>query len=76
MRAVLDSFGESIKPYLKGCPFFGDIDVLIEADVSKFPSIFPSGMYKFDVKIAKGNNSKLINWIVEIEIVSNIKTSF
>lgn len=75
IKALFDVLGDSIAAILKGCPYSGDIDLLMIADVSKFPSIFPSGMYKTEAW-ATTTNTKIMNYIVQIEIVSNIKTSF
>lgn len=73
-RALFDSFGDSLAPILKGCPFV-DVDVLLTSDVAKFPSIFPSGMYRITA-YGETTNSKLFRVTGEAEIVSNIKTSF
>lgn len=73
-RAMFDSYGDSLAPILKGCPFV-DVGVLITADVSKFPSIFPSGMYRITM-YGETPDSKLFRITGEAEIESNIKTSF
>lgn len=75
IKALLDIFGETMGKFLKGCPYEGVYDVVMEMDMSKFPSILPSGMYKSDVSI-KTIGSKIFQMFMEIEIVSNIKTSF
>lgn len=76
IRAVFDVFGETIAQVLKGCPFINKMDLLVLADVTKFPSIFPSGMYRSDVYISTTNKTKLVHFAVEIEMVTSIRTSF
>jgi hypothetical protein len=75
IKALFDTFGDSIAPVLKGCPFFGDLGVLLNADASKFPSIFPSGMYQIKIW-GETTNTKLFRIIGEAELVTSIKTSF
>lgn len=76
MKAVFDVFGDSMALLLKGCPYLiGEMNLLLVADVSKFPSIFPTGMYKTHVFVGSPT-VKLLHFIVEIEMVSSIKTSF
>lgn len=75
MKAVFDVVGDSFTILLKGCPFFGDMNLFVTADASKFPSIFPSGMYKTHMYISKPN-TELIHVISEVEMISSIRTSF
>lgn len=76
-KAIFDVFGESFKLIMKGCPFNGDVDLMVALDDWKWPSIFPSGMYKAEVTV----NSVSPQYIViggsfEMEVKSSILTSF
>lgn len=75
MKALFDVLGESIVALLKGCPYSGMMDLMMEVDMNKFPSILPTGMYKFDAS-AKHPDTRILTFAVEMEIVSSIKTSF
>lgn len=75
MRAMFDVFGETIKRVLDGCPFSGDINLNLNADMSKFPSILPSGFYK-GVTTLKFGKLHLITFIIEMQATSSILTSF
>lgn len=75
MRAAFDSLGETIKPFLRGCPYQGRYDLSLYLNAAEFPSIFPSGMYKI-VTHTRTPDNKFIEVIFQMEIVSSIKTSF
>lgn len=75
-KAFFESLGDSILPIWKGCPYKGNIYLLATLDELKFPSIFPSGMYKGEVWLTNRKKSPMLYMKGEIEIVSNIKTSF
>lgn len=76
VKAFFESFGESMAAFMKGCPFQNSYIVLASQDPSKFPSIVPSGMYKGEIWAKDGKSSPLSYLVAEVEIVSNIKTSF
>lgn len=75
LKALFDVLGDSIAPFLKGCPYIGDMYLLLEADSSKFPSIFPTGMYRLQLT-AETTNTKLFRITAEAEMITSIKTSF
>lgn len=74
-KAMFDVFGESIKPVLKGCPYTGYLNLTIFADFNRFPSILPSGMYRFDGWFGY-RDTGVASFKIQTEIVSKIKTSF
>lgn len=76
MKAMFDILGDSMAILLKGCPFQGELNFLFEADMSKFPSILPSGFYKCEVWVSKEKGSAILYTAIEVEVVSNIRTSF
>lgn len=76
IKAFLESFGESMAAFMRGCPFNGDYVVQADLDLSKFPSILPSGMYKVEIWVEDGKSLQIAYFALEMEIVSNIKTSF
>lgn len=73
--AMLDVLGESIKPLLKGCPYYGQYNFSAMLDPLQLPSLFPSGMYKVEVFV-RTPDMKFVGVVVQIELVSSIKTSF
>lgn len=75
LKAVFDVFGESWRPILKGCPYRGEMDLKVELDDTKWPSVFPTGMYKFEAVI-RCPDYVLLAGFFEMEIKSSILTSF
>lgn len=75
MKAMFDIFGETMRCVLSGCPYKGDINLNMNPDMSKFPSILPSGFYKGVTKLKFGKLD-LITFIIEVEAKSSILTSF
>lgn len=76
IKAFVDVMGKSLDRYLEGCPYFGEINVLIDFDDSKWPSIFPTGSYRLDFSLGIPSVPVLMIINVEFEMVSAIKTSF
>lgn len=74
MQAMFDVMGESGKTVRKGCPFYGRNDYFFLFDDSKWPSIFPSGMYKIEASACASTLSfhTVIGLIFQLEIVSVI----
>lgn len=75
LKALIKIFGNSVTPFIKGCPYQGDVDFVATADLSKFPSITPSGLYKTNCFIDTPH-TKVLLVTSEVEVVSNIRTSF
>lgn len=75
LLAWIETLGETLKPLLKGCPYLGNYNVTLSVDTRQLPSIFPSGMYKAEIFISTPDK-KFVAVIVQLEIVSSIKTSF
>lgn len=75
LKSMLDIFGESIAPLIKGCPFVESLNFVAEPDLSRFPSILPTGMYRVKFMFSS-YGIKSVHWESEAEIVSNIKSSF
>lgn len=73
--AVIEALGESIKPLLRGCPYLGQFDVSLVLNPKDLPSLFPSGMYKVEIYVRTPDN-KFVGVVVQVELVSSIKTSF
>lgn len=44
IKSSFEVLGESIKPFLKGCPYFGTYNVSLFCDPLQIPSLLPSGM--------------------------------
>lgn len=75
IKAAFDFLGETIKPFLKGCPYLGEYNVTLVVNPRELPSIFPSGMYKVEINV-KTPDKKFIEVVTQVEVVSSIKTSF
>lgn len=77
VKAMFDVFGESFKLITKGCPFNGDVNLMVALDDWNWPSIFPSGMYKAEVTVNSVNPKYIIiGGSFEMEVKSSILTSF
>lgn len=74
LKAMYDVLGESAKPLFKGCPYEGNFNLSMTLNDKEFPSIIPSGMYKVEVTVKK--NDQLFQTVMQVEVVSSIKTSF
>lgn len=77
VRAFVEILGDSIKRILEGCPFneAEDLNLVLKFDDSKWPSIFPTGYYKFDTAWRASETLAFVAW-AEVEIISSIKSSF
>lgn len=77
VEVLLDVAGrENLEPLLKGCPYQGDINVFLKMDLSKFPNILASGMYRINITLRTTGGAKICQGLGEFEIVSSLRTSF
>lgn len=76
VKAFIDVLGKSVARFLDGCPYFGEVNVLAQFDDSKWPSIFPTGMYKMENIFRLPDMPVFMLFNLEFEMVSPIKTSF
>lgn len=77
IKAFFDVFGESFRPVLKGCPYHGEMNLMVALDDTKWPSIFPTGMYKIEGTISSESPKYVIfGGVFEIHVKSSILTSF
>lgn len=74
-KAFLDILGKSIQPLLDGCPYKNEVNFLAQFDDDKWPSVFPSGMYRIDCIFRVPETVVMLAYL-EFEIVSGIKSSF
>jgi len=75
IKATFDVFGDSIKPFLDGCPYSGRYNLSFSLNMREFPSEIPSGMYKVATQL-RTPDKKSIVVIAQFEVTSSIKTSF
>ena len=76
VNALINTVKDSM-PYLHTCPYFGKVELTnITSDSSKFPSIFPSGIYRSRVLLYDDTDSNIISLTIYSTCKSAIKTSF
>lgn len=61
---------DSFTAIVRGCPYFGDIDMAIAIDNSKLSSIILTGMYQIDF-LLKRKSAKLFAMTVIVEVFMN-----
>lgn len=62
----------SFNAIVKGCPYFGDIDMAIAIDDSKLSSIVLTGLYKIDI-LLKRKSSKVFAISANVEVIKTKK---
>lgn len=75
LREIINGLGSTLGQFKNVCDLSGDIDFLFQYDLSRFPSIAPSGLYKVEMEGRK-KSIQFVTIIFEMEVVSSIKTSF
>ena len=76
INALINTVKDSM-PYLHDCPYFGKVEMTnITSDSSKFPSIFPSGIYRSRIRFYDDIDSNIMSLTVYTTCKSAIKTSF
>lgn len=75
---VIESQGAGVLKFINhGCPYEpNNYTIAIQVDLSNFPSIIPSGMYKLNVTLRKPQQPFVLTFTQEYEVKSSIKTSF
>lgn len=74
---TIDILRDSMPGLFHPCPYFGKYDVYnVTLDSTKFPSVFPSGIYRSRLHYYDDTDANIFTLIVYVSCKSTIKTSF